>query len=445
MNNGAAWTGRGATTALAGGVELRWRALTVTVAPSLVHHQNLPVPVSGAAAPDLSPLAYPWQPMDWPQRHGWNPFWTLEAGQSRVAARYRGAVAGLSTENLWWGPSRRYALVLSSTAPGFPHAFVRTARPVATPIGELRAEAVWGRLSESDHFDGDPSNDHRPFGGLVIALEPRAVPGLRLGLARTWIAPASRDPGPVGRLVSPLLGYRPGDAAAASPRSPGDLRILGLFARWAFPRSGFEAYAEWAMQGPWPGVDGFLRVPGRSRAFTLGAQKVVAAGAGHAVRLAGEISSTGLGSDALRNPRIDPPSFYAGGDGGGGRQGYTHRGQLLGAWIGPGADAQHVAADLLAPWGELGLFLERVRYDGDAYLRLWSPVFHSYGYDVELGGGLRQRVVRGDIALGWTLGYLERFNRGFVEHRGNYHDPVAERGWSLELEAVWRVGVGIRP
>lgn len=433
VNNGAAWAGRGATVVLDAGVELRWRALTATIAPTVVHQRNEDVAISLVHAPDLSPLAYPWQPIDWPQRHGWGSFWTLDAGQSRIAAAAFGVTGGVSTENLRWGPARRYPLLMSGTARGFPHAFLRPSAPLETPIGRFDAEAVWGRLAESDYFDADPANDYRLFGGFVAQLQPRGVPGLFLGFARAYVAPGAADLGPATYILAPLVGA--GRDSPLTPLAPAHLRLIGLSARWVFPQSGFEAYAEWAMQGDWPGLDGFFRVPSRSRAFTLGLQKIAPAGEEHRVRVAGELTAIGLGSDALRNPRLDVASFYAGG---GGRHGYTHRGQLLGAWVGPGSDAQYLAADLLAPWGRIGAFVERVRFDNDAYYRIWDPVFLTHGHDVELTGGLRQRVVRGDLALGWTLMYGERSSRGFVEHLGNYHEPRAEPNWSLELEATWR-------
>ena len=48
-------------------------------------------------------------------------------------SRRRGV--GISNENQWWGPGISNALILSNNAPGFPHAFVRTAHPWKTPLG----------------------------------------------------------------------------------------------------------------------------------------------------------------------------------------------------------------------------------------------------------------------------------------------------------------------
>src|SRR5699024_10219580 len=113
------------------------------------------------AAAGHSPYNYPERPtgIDWPQRFGDNSVRSNELGQSYVRFDAYGLAAGVSTENLWWGPAQRYPILMSNTAPGFPHIFAGTGRPLDIYIGKLELEAIWGRLSESDYFDNDPDND----------------------------------------------------------------------------------------------------------------------------------------------------------------------------------------------------------------------------------------------------------------------------------------------
>jgi hypothetical protein len=40
---------------------------------------------------------------------------------------------------------------------------------------------------------------------------------------------------------------------------------------------------------------------------------------------------------------------------------YMHEGQVLGAWMGPVADAQRLAMDVFTPNGRIGGFVERAR------------------------------------------------------------------------------------
>ncbi len=60
------------------------------------------------------PLEYmdPWYgtSLDMPQRFGADPFWTLSPGQSYLRLDHAGLAAGVSTENMWWGPAVRNSI-----------------------------------------------------------------------------------------------------------------------------------------------------------------------------------------------------------------------------------------------------------------------------------------------------------------------------------------------
>ncbi|MDP9349514.1 MAG: hypothetical protein M3P24_10310 [Gemmatimonadota bacterium] len=73
-------------------------------------------------------------------------------------------------------------------------------------------------------------------------------------------------------------------------------------------------------------------------------------------------------------------------------QGYTHRGQSLGAAIGPGSSSQWNAADYLKARWQLGAFVGRVRWDTDAFhntVRARERAWPFLGHDVSVFGGLR--------------------------------------------------------
>src|SRR5690606_26125027 len=74
-------------------------------------------------------------------------------------------------------------------------------------------------------------------------------------------------------------------------------------------------------------------------------------------------------------------------------EGLTHRGRVLGAAIGPGAQSQHLAVDLLgpgaatAPAWRAGVLVGRVRWENDTFSRL--PAMTPFSHDVSLIGGVR--------------------------------------------------------
>jgi hypothetical protein len=76
-------------------------------------------------------------------------------------------------------------------------------------------------------------------------------------------------------------------------------------------------------------------------------------------------------------------------------QGYTNRGQSLGAAFGPGSSGQWLALDYLASRWRLGAFLGRVRWDADAFQGFYPWPLNTMSQDVSILSGIRG---------GWTLG-----------------------------------------
>ncbi len=192
-NDGALFGGRGLSAELSAGVRVRWTWLTAQLAPLASWQENRSFPVPPAAFAGYSPYANPYNggAIDLPLRMGPRAFSTFDLGQSFVRADAFGLAAGLSTENLWWGPGVRNSLLMSNSAAGFPHFFLGTARPADIWIGRLEAQLLWGHLAESRWFDFDPSNDTRLFEGFTLGFEPAIAPGLFLGYARVFLFPST--------------------------------------------------------------------------------------------------------------------------------------------------------------------------------------------------------------------------------------------------------------
>ena len=71
-------------------------------------------------------------------------------------------------------------------------------------------------------------------------------------------------------------------------------------------------------------------------------------------------------------------------------QGYTNRGQTLGASIGPGASSQWLAVDYLKPGWRLGAFMGRIRWNQDVHNNAGLPVYVGYcSMDVSIYPGVR--------------------------------------------------------
>jgi hypothetical protein len=434
-NYGVLWAGRGLSAELHGGLALRWGPLSAAAAPTLHYSQNRAYEIIEAAPPSgFSRYIYRGHPhnIDWPQRPGDRPISGIDAGQSYLRLDASHLALGLSNENLWWGPARRHPLLMSNTAPGFPHIFLGSSDPVDLWIGHLEGQAIWGRLQESEYFDNNPANDRRLLAGLVVSFEPRWVRGLYLGAARSYLREV-----PVGGLstsdwlLSPYRGIRDNPLGRGHPEA--DNQLFSVFARWAPPRSGFEAYFEFARDDHWEDLEDLIAEPEVSGAYTLGFQKVLPRGE-HWLRIAGELTQIADPLPTLRRPLF---TIYTHGQL---RQGYTHRGRLLGAAIGPSANAQFLGVDLFTPSGRRGVFVERIRYDVDANREQWERRYGAAGADVEWSIGIDQHLFLPRFDLGWSLTHSYRRNRhylGLFAAEPYFH---TERNWSLRFDLAWRPG-----
>jgi hypothetical protein len=429
VNNGAVWAGAGVSATVEAGADLRLGRLRAAIYPVVAYQQNAGFPLREIDLRGNSPFIYGGHPgvIDWPQRHGEEAFWTVLPGQSSVWLEAFGGAVGVSTENLWIGAAQRMPLMLSNTGPGFPHVFLGTARPLRTRIGSFEAQTFWGRLRESMWFDSDPGNDTNLFVGTTLVWEPSFLPGLFLGAHRSYIVPFDQpDWSVLNYVVDPFIDLR------GNP--PGDNKLLSVFGRWVLPPSRFEVYAEWGREDGWGEWVDLLREADHSQAFVLGLQKLTG-GAERTFRWWAELAHLQHAA-AVRGGRgtvtvyVHNEIF----------QGYTNRGQLLGAWIGPGSNSQIVGVDHMQGDRSTGLAIERVRFDADAYYNQWARFYGETGHDAAISLWLRHTEPLGrGLSAAATASVARRQNRHFVRFTG---EQPADLHWEtnahVDVELRWQ-------
>lgn len=419
MNDGALWTGRGTSALVRAGVDARWGPLRVVLLPEVTASQNRAFDVRPDTFPGRAAYAWPWSNgranIDLPSRFGDRPWRLISPGQSSVTIEGRGVAAGVATENEWWGPGVRNALLLSNAAEGFPHAFARTRRPLRTRLGDVEARYLFGVLTPSIYSDSAVTRRWRSFSAVAATLRPRIAPGLTLGAARAVVAPLRTVGAAAGHAVDAVVEWQ-APPADTTRRLRAD-QYTSLFARWAVPEARAEFYAEWAKQVTPRSLRELLLFPQDGRALTMGMQllRPIDERRGRVLRTQLELSSVEQ-SIVLRD-RPAPPPFYAGlavPDG------YTHRGQPLGASFGPGGSSQWLAVELLGRAAGGGLFLTRTRWNNDALYDQPNPTFLRH--DVSLTAGARGtwRGPAADIGaeLHWTRRNNYLFQNGFANPGG---------------------------
>jgi hypothetical protein len=435
LNDGPMWAGRGANLSLSAGVRAAWGPVRLTLAPQLVYQQNRDTDVVPYPGRDRSRFAFPWPShgqtdpysIDLPTRFGDAAFWTVHPGQSTLAVSAGPLAVGASTEEQWWGPGVRNALVLSNHAPGVPHLFLRTERPLRTPLGRVEARWIAGALRESAYFDTIPGNDTRSLSALSVVLHPGWDPGLALGFARAVYRPVDGAGGAAARLFDawlPGVGHPNDRDPFDTTTVAGPDQVISLFGRWVFPGPGLEVYAEWARRDLPDSFRDLLVYPHHGQGYTVGAQWARPLSGASAFRLQAE--ATYVEQSATLRQRPVAPWYTS-------RpvaQGYTHRGQVLGAAIGPGSSSQWAAADWMRPRWEAGVFAGRIRWHDDfhpnARRHPSNPIdvpSTILGHDVSVFAG-----VRGAVRLGGMQAWAEytaatRYNVLF-QYRSNTLDDI---------------------
>lgn len=425
-NDRLLWAGRGASALVGAGVRARWGPVSVAVAPEVAFQQNADFEVREHSRSGYSPYADAFHSgIDLPQRFGPDSFVAASPGQSYARVDLAGFGAGVSTENLWWGPGARYPLLMSSNAPGFPHLFAGTSRPVDIWIGTVEAEMTWGELRESAWFDENAGNDHTAFAGLAAAFSPRGLNGLSVGIVRAYQY-RSEDRWP--RDAQPVLEVFGGSEV----NRPGN-ELFSIFGRWVFPESGAEVYGEWGRDDRWYDFAELVQEPDHSQAYMLGFQKVTSLREATALRVHFEmIALQEMGE--LRSGSRPLPQWYTHSQV---RQGYTHRGQILGSAVGPGGDAQFLGVDAIEGWGMAGLFVERIRRNDATAAALEGRRYWPREHDTELIFGLRGLyLATSSLSVGGRVSRAHRYNREFLDD---------DRNIALVLEARWLPRISLQP
>jgi hypothetical protein len=436
-NEGPMWAGRGGSVQVTAGMRVRFGIASLILAPQLELRENRAfqtIPYPSGRTPERSEFASPWygppESMDLPLRFGEDPATYVDLGQSSLTIDLGDVAAGVATENLWWGPGIRNAIVMSSHAPGIPQLFLRTDRPIRSRLGSLEGRWIVGRLSESGYFDTVSANDSRSISGLVLTFTPALAPELTIGGARAVFASMEDR----GWALTPFDVFRNVGRPNAVPeeeplpdRTSSD-QIFSLFGRWIFPESGFEAYGEWARFEQPASVRDLLIYPNHSQGYTVGLQWARPVRGTGALRLQAEFSYLEPTS-TFRQRRVS--STYASRSV---PQGYTHRGQVIGASIGPGASSQWFAGDYLGDRARIGAFWGRIRRN-NAVLATATPfvatILHQ---DVTVFGGVR---------AGYRLGPMEavaeftsglRYNYLFQNPSIDTRTPEGVDVWNRTIE-----------
>ena len=385
---------------------------------------------------------------DIPQRFGDSSVHRLDFGESFIKLKYGEWAAGVSNERLRTGPAIYNPLLFGYNAPGFFHTFVGTDKPQHFLRGRFDVQLFWGNLKGSDYLYPDETEDSRPdtriITGLSLNYNPDFMPSLHLGFTRTAVSYLPES----GMEVSDLfMAFRRSQEKDVD-MEPLDARLskMALYIRWHFPKSGFEAYAEWGRYDNRRFLRDILLEPELNRAYVLGFIKRFHVGTGRRIILNGEVSN--LENLSVTSQSRDFNIWYTHPVI---QHGFTHRGQVLGAPIGPGSSTQRITASYYGSFGMAGFSLGRIAHHNDRFFknlefyravraRPWIPT--RTFQEIEMFGSIQTLFfLPGGFDLQGDLRY------GKIENRNNQFDVDTSTGEVERFffdEPNWNAAITLR-
>ncbi len=391
-NNGAMVPSKGFKSLTSVGVHIEAPFLSIQLRPELYLSQNKPY----EGFPDTLSTRF-WDrryvlynQADLPEQFGEGNIRDILIGQSHALIYFKGMGLGISTENLWWGPGKRNSLIMSNNSRSFAHLTFRSQKPIQTFIGAFEWNVIGGRLEQSgfippqrgDNLDGsrfvNKSDDWRYLSAISLVYSPKWTPGLSFGVNRAiqQYSEFTKDTKSYFPILINL--FRKND-----PLERDEFRIdqlISTFIRWRWVKAQAEIYFEYGRNdAAFNARDALLSID-HSRAYTAGFSKVFTLDK-NAVQVSYEHTQMSQTSGYLIRNAL---SWYMHA---GVRQGYTHRGEVLGSAIGPGSNLDHINVSYLKGINRFGLTIERWVHDNDFHYFAFTDIrdFRRFWVDYTFG------------------------------------------------------------
>lgn len=341
-NMGSAIGAKGYQLQITAGVQARFlNKFSIKINPELVTAQNKNFEQFSQTLGDRTWADYYrfLNTIDLPNQMGEGVYTKFMPGQSHIKYQINKQLeAGISTENIWWGPGWKNALIMSYNAPGFLHFTLNTTKPIQTKWGKVQGQWIGGKLNESGIL---PPRINSAYNGQLVyqpkKTEDRLITGINLSWVPKWTPNLT-------------IGYS-GAAYFYSSDIFGNKASLGaVYAQYNMPADLAELYIEYG-----------VKAPNFRRAYVAGFRKLFPTKNDAHIQLAVELTQLQAGTaELIRNPNSWYTDDYV-------RQGYTHFGKTIGAGIGPGSNSQNIEIAWVKGKNKIGLQFERLRHNSDFY------------------------------------------------------------------------------
>lgn len=289
---------------------------------------------------------------------------------------FGGFSAGVSTENIWWGPGKHQGLMYSDNAEGFLHATIHTRKPVKTFLGNFEGQYFMGRLEGSGlfHYNDDAYQeefrdyieDWRYLTGISITYSPKWVDGLHLGVTRSFMmySETRKEQGFSGwfPLLEGLQKEHIGLVESVEARTD---QLVSVFGRWIFEPAKAEIYGEFIRTDHPLNWRDLIINPEHARGYLLGFTKYIPWNNDVWIEVGMEMTQTENSINSLvrwagQNLNHAGLGLY---DNYQVRHGMTNKGQILGSGLGYSGNQSVFSLSRVQGMQKLGVSFARLAHD----------------------------------------------------------------------------------
>jgi Capsule assembly protein Wzi len=425
---------------VSGGVFIKAGILNVQFKPELVYAQNKSFPTFADEqgykdVPQLLPVYINnANGIDAPERFGNKSLEHLYPGQSKITINFKNIEAGVSTENMWWGPGIQNSIMMSNSAPGFLHWTFNSVNPLKTKIGSFEWQIIGGILDQSGFPPLDTSKlpydrgllipkpvVKRYVSALTVNWQPKWIEGLYLGFTEYDYLDKDSSYSKrniISKLVPVIVGSS-NKANTISSTSSGDGQdfAFAVNLRQVLTKYNAEIYFEWARNDRTANLSDFIQEPEHSSAYTLGGRRIFELTKKQFLQVKFEL--THLQNQPTYLVRAEP-TWYV--HTVAPRDGYTNDGRYIGAGIGPGSNSLMFDVSFLKDLNSYGMTFERLVHNNDIYYsafagtgiftRNWVDLSDTFYANIKL----KRYLVSAELTPVYSYNYEYRNGDSFNLH-----------------------------
>ena len=341
-NDGAFSLSKGYQFLIGGGVYLQWYKLKIQLRPEFVKTAsgNYETGNWGAVTPS---------------------FKKLMQGQSNIRYDLGPITAGISSENMWWGPGIFNSMLMSNNAPGFLHYTINTNRPIKTFAGSFQFQLQAGFL-EKDSTQGYENkglsqeiinNEKRYYNSMVLSYQPWFLKNIFFGLSRTFqnYTQAYSSNGFIYNYMPIFMSFLKKTYNDDSIKRD---QVAALSARWILPKENAEMYFEFGFNDAKYNFRDLMMDMAHSSGYVWGLKKLK------------PLNETSYLNFNIEIARLAQTTSYINRDAGnwyvhaGIKEGYTNLNQIMGGISGFGNNMQAFAVSYNNGWNKLGFIFQHI-------------------------------------------------------------------------------------